>query len=517
MQNKKITIILCILNVIKSFLLISQALASKLLIEDAMKKKDILFSSCLLSGLVLGLILICVIYQLIKKKGILKIEVKLKKDIFSSLIKKDIQELRKYHSGEITNVYLNDLSNILEGEMETIPNLFLYTSRFIFALFAMIYIDWRLLIILFIAGLFGLVFAYFYSKIMKKFAKASLESDGKVNAFMQEGYENIKLIKAFSSENNVIKFLNKRLNINYTVKNKRNNLSLIGNVGINSLMNFTFIFTMIYGCYGIYNNTMGYGDLLVLTELVSYFEAPLSMFSSVISRLAVYKVSKIRINKLFNLKDDENINNIDDFDRIEINNISFSYDKPIYENFSYIINKGDKILLKGPSGKGKTTLFQLLLGFIKANEGEISLYKDDVKYNIASCRNIFAYVPQENILFSGTIKENIDLFIDNYTEDELNNALKCACIYDEIMSKKDGLDSQLIERGGGLSLGQIQRLLLAIALLKNRPILLLDEFTSSLDKELEKKIIENISKLDQTMIIITHRDININNAKTLYL
>ena len=162
-------------------------------------------------------------------------------------------------------------------------------------------------------------------------------------------------------------------------------------------------------------------------------------------------------------------------------------------------------------------MFNLILGFISPQEGSIDIYSNNHVYPSKQCRELFSYVSQENILFSGTIEDNIKLFVPNYNEKELINALKLACIYDEIMEKPLKMKTIINERGNGLSLGQIQRVLLAISILQNKPILLLDEFTSALDKELEKRIVINVSKLNKTKIIITHRDISLSEARTIVL
>ena len=448
----------------------------------------------------------------IRNKFSLLVEVDMKNNIYQKLIKKDIEQTRKIHSGEITNIYLSDIQNIRVGLCETIPNFFLYSSRFILSFIALIYFDYRLLIILLILGIFALISAKIYSKIIKKYQKQSLESDGKVNAFMQESFENIKIVKALSAEKNMCSSLDNKLIENKKIKSKRNHISLIGNGGVYVLMEITVAFTMIYGGISIYQGLLTYGSLVGLLQIVSYFETPLSMFSSLMTRFNAYKVSEERINNLYN----EQIK-LNDFDKIVFNNVSFSYDQEILKNYNLVINKNDTILLKGHSGCGKSTMFNLILGFISPQEGSIDIYSNNHVYPSKQCRELFSYVSQENILFSGTIEDNIKLFVPNYNEKELINALKLACIYDEIMEKPLKMKTIINERGNGLSLGQIQRVLLAISILQNKPILLLDEFTSALDKELEKRIVINVSKLNKTKIIITHRDISLSEARTIVL
>lgn len=516
MNKKAYLVLLSSLNIIRSFLLIIQALLSRQLVNNVNGnyiENAIYFALCILLNIILTLI-----YVAIRNHFSLKIEVGMKQEIYTQLLNKDINEAKKFHSGELSNIYLTDIQNIRLGLCETIPNFFLYLSRFIFAFLALIYLNITILIILFAIGIIVFISAKIYGKIIKKYQKQSLESDGKINAFMQESFENIKIVKATNTQQNFTKTLESKLKDNYSIKNKRNLISIIGNSGFLIAMQLCSAFTMIYGVISIATGNLLFGDLIALLQVVSYFESPISMFSQLLNNYNNYKVSKERIYSLYKINNEEEQYEIKDFDKIIIDNISFNYEnKDIFKDFSLTINKNDTILLKGHSGCGKTTLFNLLLGFEKVKNGKISIISNNNSYNIKNCRNLFSYVHQENILFSGTIEDNIRLFVPDYNEDELIQSLKIACIYDEIMEKPLKLKTPLNERGNGLSIGQIQRILLAISLLTNKPILLLDEFTSALDKELEKQIVINVSKLNKTKIIITHRDINIENSKTIYL
>lgn len=290
MTNKKknfYIIILSILNVFRSIFLVSQALASKKLIDVATtksSKEDLIFWVIIFALLIILNIVTSLLFLGIRNRFSLLVEVDMKNTIYQKLIKKDIEETRKIHSGEITNIYLSDIQNIRAGLCETIPNFFLYGSRFILSFIALIYFDYRLLIILLILGIFALISAKIYSKIIKKYQKKSLESDGKVNAFMQESFENIKIVKALSAEKNLCTSLDTKLDENKNIKSKRNRISLIGNGGVYVLMEITVAFTMIYGGISIYNGLITYGSLVGLLQIVSYFETPLSMFSSLMTR-----------------------------------------------------------------------------------------------------------------------------------------------------------------------------------------------------------------------------------------
>ena len=163
----------------------------------------------------------------------------------------------------------------------------------------------------------------------------------------------------------------------------------------------------------------------------------------------------------------------------------------------------------GPSGEGKTTLLRLLLGIVRPKAGTLELYAEDGNAIAVSpsTRQFFAYVPQENTLFSGTIAENLQLIKSNATEDEMYAALKLACADDFVRKLPLGLHSPVKEQGGCFSEGQLQRLSIARALLSDAPILLMDEATSALDMETEQQILHNImsSQKGRTCIVTTHR------------
>ena len=185
-----------------------------------------------------------------------------------------------------------------------------------------------------------------------------------------------------------------------------------------------------------------------------------------------------------------------------------------------VIKKGEIVCLTGASGSGKSTIFKLLLNVYSPTQGDIRLKGDYAQENgmplTAQERSLFAYVPQGNFLFSGTIYENLTFFADKKENEDLNirveKALQTACA-EFVYELPQGLQTPLNENGGGLSEGQTQRLAVARAILSDRPILLLDEATSALDGETESRLLENIRALkDKTCLIVTHRPAALNIA-----
>ena len=274
------------------------------------------------------------------------------------------------------------------------------------------------------------------------------------------------------------------------------------------VFDFSWLFCMLWGCMNIYRGNLTYGSLAAMLQLIGRIQGPIANAVSIASQLYGVTSSAERLLELTDLPDEEEGEVLHSFDEIVMDDITFKYDDGIEEVLQHVnwtIHRGDFMALTGISGGGKTSLFQLLLGIYKPTKGQM-LFRDGDKVVPASrgTRALFAYVPQGNTLFSGTLRDNLTMFTDSATEEEIRAAVEAACltaVVDDI-----GYDAVLGERGVGLSEGQAQRVAVARALLSGAPILLLDEATSALDDRTEAKLLENISKMrDKTCIIVTHR------------
>lgn len=197
-----------------------------------------------------------------------------------------------------------------------------------------------------------------------------------------------------------------------------------------------------------------------------------------------------------------------EMDGICFDDVSFGYGRDtVIENGTFEIKKNDFTVISGISGIGKSTLFKLLVGVIPPDSGRIYIKSGDGEYGIDKyMRSLFAYVPQGNMLFSGTIRDNIRFVNSNADDEEVMHAAEVSCAAEFINALPDGLDTVLLEGGHGLSEGQIQRLAIARAVLTDAPILLLDEATSALDEKTEKQVLSNIRELkEKTCVIISHK------------
>ena len=279
---------------------------------------------------------------------------------------------------------------------------------------------------------------------------------------------------------------------------------------------------------------IGYGSHLIMTEkisagnFVSFITALILLYTPVKNignNLNAVQMSFFAIEQIFtkldmipSIRNKDNAKTLQrNHSKIEFKNVFFEYvnNVPVLKNINLDVNKGETIAFVGNSGGGKTTIVNLIPRFYDVKTGSICIDGVDIRdYTLESLRDSIAVVFQDNFLFSGTIKENILLGNFNATDEEINNALKMAYLDEFISTLKDGINTQIGERGILLSGGQKQRVAIARAFLKNAPILILDEATSALDNKAEaivQKAIDNLMQ-DKTVFVIAHRLSTIQNA-----
>ena len=355
------------------------------------------------------------------------------------------------------------------------------------------------------------------NKSLKRTAKQGQEQTGLLYSSIDEALNGIRIIKAFSAVNFIkdrfehVNLLHQRL-ITKTFRKK--DLAPLINETLGALIMLLLVY---FGGSLILNHQSGglSGEVFLTFIIVfSQMLRPIQGISSALANLAKARVSLDRINEI--LVQDEVIKNSPDAvtlssftDSIGFENVSFSYKADlVLKNVSFTIKKGQTIAIVGESGSGKSTMMDLLPRFYDVQEGAITIDDTDIKdLKIKALRGLIGIVSQESILFNTTVADNISFGDENPNREKIIAAAKIANAYDFILELENGLDTIIGERGNKLSGGQKQRLSIARAILKDSPIILLDEATSSLDSESEaviQKAIENLTK-NKTTIIIAHR------------
>jgi ATP-binding cassette subfamily B protein len=401
-----------------------------------------------------------------------------------------------------------DVNIVVNGAVTLIPSICSIVTKIIVAVYALTAVNLTVGIIIVSLGIIVPLFARILGKKYKQIAKEVQKTEGVSRGFIGECLENSVVIKTFSSEVPITDKMNSYLSANYNIKIKHNFLKASVNALLNGVFSVGYYIVIIWAVC----TSLSYGTLYYLLQLITILRSPLQNVSGILPKYYSMIASAERIMEFEELEaepsllDDDTIKALkESFKTIEIKNLYFSYgDEKILENCTLSFPRNKLTVITGESGSGKSTLFKLLLGLYTQNDGFISF--DEGTSIDATTRKMFAFVPQGNMILSGTIKDNITL-CNNISEEEIIKAAKTAQIYDFIESLPDGFNTEISENGAGLSEGQIQRIAIARALLTDAPILLLDESTSALDEQLEEALLSALKSMtNKTVIFITHRN-----------
>ena len=509
-------LLLTILTVIATISSLGFAYFVQYVINSATNGENkLLWGFCaLLLGLLLLKVFLKVIDSFYAEKLRAKIVLELRSIMFSKILRAEYAKITGYHSGELLNRLTSDINEVAGYSVGLMPALVNMSVQCLGSIVALLTIDPLFTGLYVVCGaVFGGLIALF-RKHLKKTHKEVLQADDIHRSFMQEGLSSIITLKAYAAEERAsekssifgLTYYNKRMKRNYLRTGMNGVFNLLSNAGL--------ILAIVWSGVSILYNPAeaNYGSILSVILLLMQFQQPLTSFSSVIPAYYARLASGERMAEIDEIPSEISLNNkkITDFESISMRNVAFSYGRDtILKNAEMSVKKGEIVCLQGVSGAGKSTIFKLLLNVYKPTEGEIILNCNNNEIPLdETCRDLFAYVPQGNFLFSGTIYENLTFFCahEQATKENIEEALRIACaqfVYD----LPNGLDTMLMERGAGLSEGQVQRLAVARSILSGKPILLLDEATSALDNETERKMLENIRSLqDKTCLIVTHRD-----------
>lgn len=447
-------------------------------------------------------------------------EICLKTKVFSSIMSGNYANMSHYHSGELMTRLTTDISVVSEASVHIVPATVLNIVKIVSSAITLLVLDRNFAVVFIVCGIAVFAAALILRNPIQKIHRAVLEKDGILRSFMQETVENLFAVKVFGIENKMVRRSEKKQKELYFAKLKRVGVSVVSHLGFSCAFGFGFLAAVAYGANGILKGTMTFGTVTSMILLVNQLQSPISGITNVIPTFFSMVVSASRLAEITEDKtEDEKIENIkyEDFESIEVNSLSFDYDgESVIENADFIIEKGDFVGIRGRSGAGKTTLFKLLTGLYEPVSGSVSVKTANGIKQAGALRSLISFVPQDNMLFSGTLRENITLLNHRATEEEIEKALKISCADEFVKSFPSGLETVLSEDGGGISQGQAQRLAIARALLSGRKLLLMDEATASLDAETEHRFIENLKELNGvTVLFITHRTEVLNNCNKI--
>lgn len=508
--------VLALIGIAVSYISTRFAVAAMYLLDSVTGKSSKSFSECVLSlafFLIIQL-LMQVIYTVYDIRVRTKYRNLLSRNLFYSIMTRDYLSVGKLHSGELINRLTSDIDIVYTNVIDTVPGLATLISGIAFSFFTMFKLDRQLSVICLALGPLVMVSALVYGKKMKKLYKACRKSDGIIRSFMQECIQNIIVVKSFCSERKSYTAVGELQEENYKLNMKRGYISVLVNIMYYLALTAAYYFAVAWCAYKIKIGIMTVGTFTAIIQLVGQIQSPFRDVASVIPNFYSACASAERIMEIEELEPDSDDSEVllpsyEDIQKIIAENICFSYDKKeVLKDVTFEICRGETVVLRGISGIGKSTLLKIILGIIKPSSGTAEIVFDSNRIKIGkSARKLFAYVPQGNLILSGSIRDNIAFFDDNVDEGKIISAAENACIWDFISTLPEGLDTVIGENGSGLSEGQLQRISIARALYSDAPIILLDEATSALDENTEANVLKNIKEMkNKTCIIITHKD-----------
>ena len=480
-------------------------------------KDELILYTIIIGSIALFLILLQIFYRIYYEVSYVDIENKLKKNLFKTILNKNYQEIKKIHDEEWIHRLTSDTSVIANSILSILPSLCRMVVQLLLALVAIIYLYpiFGLSLIPFILVI--ILITYFMRKRLKKYHHLVQEKDGKAKVFFFESLQGLSIVHSFVKEDIFSKKNEDNLEEYKKARLKRNLFAVLCSIGFIVVYYGFYIAAIIFCGTAIIDGLMTIGLLTALVALLSQLTGPLGNITSIIPRyyslLASGERLKLEADPDTKYLSKEEIDSYytNEFKAIKLDKVNFSYlDKygnkvEALKDFSLDINKNERILIKGHSGGGKTTLLKIILSLVKPESGNIYLLDKDEHNLSLEYEKLFAYVPQDNLLMEGTIEEVVSLFSKDINKDKFNEALELSASKDFVNALTLKEKTFLNEKGSGLSLGEMERIAIARALYNDAPILLLDECSASLDLETEKKVMNNILSLkDKTIVLISH-------------
>lgn len=441
------------------------------------------------------------------------IEVIMKGKLLHKLLDGQYSAVTQFRNGQLVYRMNNDIVVMYGGLIDIIPSIVSLITQFTISTTVLMQRAPKFTIFL-VGGSAGiLVVTFLIRKLIVRIQKEVSEIDGDIIGFMQEVLDKLLMIQALDvveeTERRADNVFRERKRLRYRAKN----LNLTFNTGANILSYGIAFVSMCYFALQLYQGKISFGSLVAMTQLAALLETPLLSMPTLIRRLFHLTAAAERVKELVDIpSQDDGTSDVPvkpaNLMHIEARNVSYSYSREkVLEDISFRIPSGGLTVITGSSGIGKSTLLKLMLGIYQREKGELVAVTASGDIPLTrKTRNLFTYVPQGNLLLSGTIKDNLLLTKPDATEEEISGALHISTL-DEVLEKfPQGIDTEISESGRGISEGQGQRLSLARAILRDAPVLLLDEVTSSLDALTERKVLSRIRALpDKTCIVVTHR------------
>lgn len=440
-------------------------------------------------------------------------------------------------TGEITTMLTSDATYVAESLVSILPEASSMAVRAIAALALMFSVAPALAALFVIAGAICVGLSLLMRRWLKRLHTTAQEAEGSMRARLQEVLESLVVIRSFGASEKAMDDLGSLMGAQLKAREHRAGGKTASSVVFNLAMQASYLAGFGYGCWGILTGRVSYGTLMALVQLVGQIRSPFASLSGLFPQIATMSASCARLRTLDTEKP-QRISPLpgNSFSKLSFRDVEFSYPNglPVLKGLSAEVKNGEFVAITGASGIGKSTMLMLALGMDDPQHGTVEVEYSGAEPQAIKASNLtpgtFAYVPQGNMLMSGSIRDAVTLADQTGTEglphvtsehraravsingskqqsadDRLKEALYVACADKFVNELPNGKEAMLGEKGSGLSEGQMQRLAVARAIYSGSPVLLLDECTSALDPKTEREMLDRMRDLGRTVIIVTHR------------
>lgn len=469
-----------------------------------------------LSGIILG-----AVTSRISAKVQLRVSQDIRAEVFKKIMLGDWERLSEYHSGDLIARSGRDAETVAGSIMGWIPSLMVNSLQFIGTFCVLFWFDRVLALMVLVSAPVTMLISGVLTKYIRKHSKKMREIGAEMTSFHAETFQNIQLIKSFNAVDIYCKKLGQLQTKQKNTTLDYNRFSIISSTVLSLVGMVVGGVCFFWSVYRLWGNEITFGEMTLFLQLSGGLTGAFSALVSLLPSGVAAATSAGRIMAVTQIEeevanDSNEVKHISETGTkavsIRVDSVGFSYSSGnrVFDSANLRADPGEIVALVGPSGGGKTTMLRLLLGMVKPKEGSIKVCGGEPEIEVMvspSTRCMFAYVPQENTLFSGTVADNLRIACPEASDEKLEEVLEIACAYDFVSKMPDGINSVVGERGVGLSEGQIQRISIARALLTNAPILLFDEATSSLDMKTERELLRKVMayRKGRTCIVTTHR------------
>ena len=424
--------------------------------------------------------------------------------IFSSLFRRQLFTEKELHSGDVTSRLSKDIELVSTITTDTLPQMTITTLQLCGAFLLMRWFDARLAWALLLLTPLAIVFGKLIARRLRQMTLDIRQDESRIQMQVQEGMEYNAVLRSLGSEQWVtdrLDSMQQRLRGNVM---RRARFTVVMRLVLGCAFGLGYLLAFVWGGLGLRNGTITFGVMTSFLQLVGMIQNPILQLLNMIPAVIHSTASIDRLEEIEGAPSAADQTtppfghpSYSGGEGITFSDVSFSYaagDREILSHFTHDFKAGTKTAIMGETGIGKTTLFRLILGFIEPTEGRVEVGGD------------LCFVPQGNTLMSGTIRYNLQLAKPDATDEELEAVVHTACA-DFVFDLPEGLDTELGERGSGLSEGQAQRIAIARGMLRPGSIMLLDEISSSLDEPTERELYSRLFAAypEKTMLFITHR------------